>query len=163
MGRGERRRRRSVLSDLQSDKPGSKNSIPKEPMSGNIVLNCRSCPQSICILRGRPRPRFSKLAGLELGKSYPRPIVDLKASRTRALGSFCPNERQVGQVGPDGGLFDVSGPGGPRLREVWKRGQWLADFVEMAVFPAIEPRETGSFACRITQESCIPWKVIPWT
>ena len=57
-------------------------------MSGAGCRNSRSCRQALIHQPWSATPLELKGAGVELGRTYPEPIVDHRAGRERALAAY---------------------------------------------------------------------------
>ena len=66
----------------------ARSSIPTASMSGAGCRSWRNCPTSSIHQPWTATPLELASAGIELGKTYPRPIVDHKAGRERALTAY---------------------------------------------------------------------------
>ena len=66
----------------------ARSSIPTASMSGAGCRSWRNCPTSLIHQPWTATPLELASAGIELGKTYPQPIVDHKAGRERALAAY---------------------------------------------------------------------------
>ena len=57
-------------------------------MFGALFRSLPKCRISFCIISGGASDSVLQYAQVELGETYPAPIVDLKQSRERALDAF---------------------------------------------------------------------------